>query len=540
VEVVTRDAGYASSRDYVAANGRRFGTLYVIRVDVAESILALFRKVAPTARVIFHAPDLYHLRELREAELHADAALRERALATKERELAMMRLADDVVVVSPAEVPILQAELPEVPITVFPVLYAPILLVERGFADRRHLFFVGGFAHTPNVDAMQWFATEVWPIVRQALPDVEFHILGAEAPDSVVALREVPGIRFVGFVQNLDPLLGMFRLGVAPLRYGAGIKGKVATTMGAGIPCVCTGIAAEGMGIEDGVHALVADEPQRFAEAIISLYKDAALWAQLSQNGQALVRERFGDEANRAALLKVLDKARALPLSLFAEYCRDAAPVPIPSPGPEERVDVSIIVPVYNKWELTRACLTSVVQTSVGSGVRYEVILADDGSSDETVRAAELFPGLRVVRTPSNLGFLRNCNNAAKQARGRYLLLLNNDTIVLPGWLEALYRTSEADPSAAIVGSKLLYPDGHIQEAGGGLLANGDGVSVGRWLWVGDRNFPVGRWEPVFNLARETDYLSGSSILVGRSFWDSVGASTKATGPPIARTPIRR
>jgi glycosyltransferase involved in cell wall biosynthesis len=79
---------------------------------------------------------------------------------------------------------------------------------------------------------------------------------------------------------------------------------------------------------------------------------------------------------------------------------------------------------VYNKWELTRACLTSVVQTSFGSRIRFEVILADDGSSDDTLRAAEIFPGLRVVRTPSNLGFLLNCNNAAKHARGRYLLLL--------------------------------------------------------------------------------------------------------------------
>jgi hypothetical protein len=179
VEVVTRDSGYGTSRDYVATNGHRFSTLYVIRVDVAESIIRLFREVAPAARVIFHAPDLYHLRELREADLHDDAAGRERALAIKERELAMMRLADDVVVVSPAEVPILQAELPDMPITVFPVLYSPILPVKHHFEERRNLFFLGGFSHTPNVSAVQWFAAEVWPIVRQSLPDVEFYILGA-------------------------------------------------------------------------------------------------------------------------------------------------------------------------------------------------------------------------------------------------------------------------------------------------------------------------------------------------------------------------
>src|SRR5262249_6104436 len=137
--------------------------------------------------------------------------------------------------------------------------------------------------------------------------------------------------------------------------------------------------------------------------------------------------------------------------------------------------------------------------------------------------AAKMFPSLRIVKTHQNVGFLRNCNNAASQARGRHILLLNNDTVVLPGWLEALYHTIEADPSIAIVGSKLLYPDGNIQEAGGGLLASGDGVSVGRWLRVGDHDIPVNRDEPVFNIERETDYITGASILVRRTFWQSVG-----------------
>lgn len=523
VNVVARDAGYVSSRDYVEANGYQFGTLYVIRVEVAESILPLFREVAPMARIIFHAPDLYHLRELREAELHDDSAMRDRALASKERELAMMRLAGHVVVVSPAEVPILQAELPEVPITVFPVLYAPILPVDRGFNDRRHLFFIGGFGHPPNVDAVQWFAREVWPIVREALPDVEFHILGAEAPPSVVALGAVPGIRVVGFVQNLDPLLGMFRLGVAPLRYGAGIKGKVATTMGAGVPCVCTEIAAEGMGIEHGMHALVADEPQKFAEEIVSLYNDAEEWERLSRQGQTLVRKCFSEEANRTALIKVLDRARALPLPLFLEYCRDSSPKPFQSPGEDELVDVSIILAVKNRWELTQACLTSLLETTLGSDLRYEVILADDGSADDTVRAGDIFTGLEVVRSESTLGFCRNCNKAAKQARGRYILLLTNDMVVLPGWLETLHKTIEEDPSAGIVGGKLLYPDGQVKEAGGGILSNGECMDIGQCLRVGEERFVACRDEAVLNLLRETDCILDAPCIIRRSLWETAG-----------------
>ena len=521
VQVITSAQGYRSSTQYLSLHGYEFGAFYLFRVDVAEIMLSVIREVAPAARVIFHAPDLYFLRETRQAELeNSDGA---QAQAMRQRELAIMRRVDHVVVVSSAELSILRAELPETPISVFPALYAPVETRPAPYSARRNVFFIGGFGHLPNVSAVQWFVKEVWPLVRRQLPEVEFHIVGAEAPPSVLKLGRVPGVKVVGFVPDLQPLMSTMRVGVAPLLYGAGIKGKVAMTMGAGVPCVCTDIASEGMGIQNGVHARVENDPHRFAEAIVSLYTDAPLWARLSKNGQSLVQDNFSDEPNRAALLNVLNQARALPLSLFGDYCKTAKPVAVPVPDAETDVDVSIIVPVYNKWDLTRACLTSVVQTSVGSGVCYELILADDGSTDETMNAAETFPGLRVVKAPQNAGFLRNCNNAASHARGRHILLLNNDTIVLPGWLTALYHTIEADHSIAIAGSKLLYPDGYIQEAGGGLLANGDGVSIGRWLFDGDKNFPVHRDEPVFNIERETDYISGASILIRRAFWQSVG-----------------
>src|SRR5262249_14234006 len=170
--------------------------------------------------------------------------------------------------------------------------------------------------------------------------------------------------------------------------------------------------------------------------------------------------------------------------------------------------------PVHNHWQLTRACLNSIVETSLCDGIRCELILADDGSSDETLQAAQLYGGLKVVRTDKNVGFLRNCNNAARHARGRHILFLNNDTVVLPGWLAHLYRTMEDDDSAAIAGSKLLYPDGLIQEAGAVLFNNGAAHNVGRGY---------ARHTPVFNIKREPDYISGTSIWVRRSFWDAVG-----------------
>jgi GT2 family glycosyltransferase len=284
--------------------------------------------------------------------------------------------------------------------------------------------------------------------------------------------------------------------------------------MGAGVPNVCTTIAAEGMGIVDGVHALVADNPRAFADAIVSLYTDEKLWRRISANGRALVQEKFGDAANRASFLSALNDARALPIPLLIEHCNKSAPISFPVYDPAIVPDVSIVVPVYNKWGLTRACLNSIALTCADSDARYEVILADDGSTDETTKAATIFPSLLVVKTPSNLGFLRNCNNAATHARGRYILLLNNDTIVLPGWLKTLYQAMEADPEIAIAGSKLLYPDGKVQEAGGALFRDGSAINVGRGLE---------RDAPAVGIARTVDYISGASILIRSDFWKLVG-----------------
>ncbi|MDR6953021.1 GT2 family glycosyltransferase [Ancylobacter sp. 3268] len=514
VTVITRASGYDSASDYVRAEGATFGAFYFVRFDVAEAMLPAARQVAPDALMVLHAPDLYFLREGRAAELSGDPAMRARAEATREREVAMMRAVDHVILVSPAEIPFLAEYVDRDKISVFPALYSPVDEDPPGYAGREHVFFLGGFKHPPNVDAVLWFVGKVWPRVRAALPDVEFHIVGAEAPPEVVALAGEPGVRHVGYVPDLEPVLASYRLSVAPLLYGAGIKGKLGASLGAGVPSVCTAIAAEGMGIVDGLHALIRDEPEAFADAVVALYRDSALWSRLADNGRGLVRENFGELANRSSLLRVLDRARVLPLDLYVESCRTAAPAAFPSYDASTPIDVSIIVPAYNKWELTRPCLSSVLVAGRATGIRYEVILADDGSTDETVDAATLFPGLRVARGERNQGFLLNCKTAAARASGRHLLFLNNDTVVLPGWLEPLLSEMDADPRIAIAGSKLIYPDGAIQETGAVLYSDGSAGNIGRGRE---------RQTPLYSLSREIDYATGASMLVRGSFWREIG-----------------
>lgn len=173
---------------------------------------------------------------------------------------------------------------------------------------------------------------------------------------------------------------------------------------------------------------------------------------------------------------------------------------------------VSIIIPVYNAWEVNEKCIASIIEHT--TDVAYEVIVADDGSTDETKNIAAYFRNVVHVRNETNLGFLLNCNNAATHARGQYLHFLNNDTEVTPGWLSALVRIMENDEQVGMVGSKLIYPDGKLQEAGGIIWNDASG-----WNY-GNKQDPDA---PAFNYVKEADYISGASVMIRASLWNEIG-----------------
>jgi len=172
---------------------------------------------------------------------------------------------------------------------------------------------------------------------------------------------------------------------------------------------------------------------------------------------------------------------------------------------------VSIIIPVYNQYCMTVSCLQSLVAHT--QGIEYEVIIADDCSSDLTTSISERITGVSVVKTPGNQGFLKNCNLAATTAKGKYILLLNNDTNVQPQWLDHLLQTIAID-GIGLVGPKLLFADGVLQEAGGIVWQDASGWNFGRG------QDPMA---PEFNYTRETDYISGACVLLERSLWKQLG-----------------
>jgi len=177
---------------------------------------------------------------------------------------------------------------------------------------------------------------------------------------------------------------------------------------------------------------------------------------------------------------------------------------------------VSIIIPVYNQWDYTYNCLNSIYENT--KGVDYEVIIADDVSDDETVNIKDYIKNIKVVRNKENLRFLLNCNNAAKRAKGDYVLFLNNDTCVHPNWLKELLSVFDRYENVGATGAKLVYEDGRLQEAGGIMWDDASGWNFGR---LGDPQ------QPEYNYVKEVDYISGACLMIPAFLWKKLGGFDK-------------
>lgn len=177
-----------------------------------------------------------------------------------------------------------------------------------------------------------------------------------------------------------------------------------------------------------------------------------------------------------------------------------------------ENPKVSIIIPVYNQWSYTYNCLKSIKENT--EDITYEIIIADDISNDMTKDIKDYIENIKVIRNETNLGFLKNCNNAVKYASGEYIHFLNNDTNVQKDWLSSLVELIESNKKIGLVGSKLVYSDGTLQEAGGIIWNDGSGWNYGR---MDDPE------KSEYNYVREVDYISGASIMISKKLWEEIG-----------------
>jgi len=264
--------------------GGSLDLVMVYRAPVAHRLMDLIRSHAPQAKIIFDTIDLHFLREEREAKLQNDPQKMKAAAATRKEELRTIERSDATIILSSHEMGIVQELLPKARLYEIPIVCKIPGRGPLGFDQRKDIVFIGGFRHAPNLDAVKWFVSEVWPLLRAKGFSGNFHIVGADMPPEITALHG-DGIVIRGHVPDITDVFNGIRVSVAPLRFGAGLKGKVISSLSFGVPVVATSVAVEGGGFAHDRNVLVANEPAPFADSIFRLYETPEVWERLSVDG---------------------------------------------------------------------------------------------------------------------------------------------------------------------------------------------------------------------------------------------------------------
>ena len=236
------------------------------------------------------------------------------------REIASILRSDVSLVVSEYEMEVLQTVFKINPSLLYylPLLVESVNLNPLRFGERQHFVFIGNFLHEPNWNSVQYLNETIWPLIRKQLPTAVLDIYGAYPTQKVFQLHnDKQGFLIKGRAESAKEVISNARVVLAPLRFGAGIKGKLLDAMEYGTPSVTTSIGAESMRADLDWNGSIEDDPHQFANAAVQLYQDEIIWKQSQQNGIEILKKRylkelFEDEfADKLSFLKSnLDKHR--------------------------------------------------------------------------------------------------------------------------------------------------------------------------------------------------------------------------------------
>jgi GT2 family glycosyltransferase/SAM-dependent methyltransferase len=280
------------------------------RPHTASRWLDTIRGVAEGVPVVYDTVDLHWVRETRRSALRGPISERlpPRAAALRELELAMIRATDLTVVASDAEQMVVEREVPGKQVRVIPT-YHDIHSTISPASGREGVVYVGSFDHPPNVDAALALVTEIMPLIWRTLPEVTVKIIGTSPPPQIEALASSL-VTVTGWVKDIEPLLDSARALVAPLTYGAGMKGKVTQALACGLPVVTTPVGAEGLHAHDGDQMMIGSTPSELAERTVRLLSDDELWNEVSQAGLGLARDVCSPLVFADRLAELLEWAR--------------------------------------------------------------------------------------------------------------------------------------------------------------------------------------------------------------------------------------
>jgi len=295
---------YSSIEDVLRRQAGEFDVVYMHRVSNVAKYGELVRFYNPKARRIFSVADLHHVRLERQAAIEDRPELVARSRWMQLIEYVAAVSADIVITHSTIEAAALAKQIPKSKIHTIGWAVTP-KPTKVSFTKRRGVAFIGGYSHAPNLDAAKWLISEIMPLVRKQDPTIECLLVGSNMPDG---LRELcgDGVVAIGHVPDLAEIFDRVRVTVAPLTFGAGIKGKVIESLAAGVPCICTPVAAEGLEFPEMLRSNISESATGLSELICRLHRDKSANAKSRQAGLDYVASAFSadrlDSAMRQAL----------------------------------------------------------------------------------------------------------------------------------------------------------------------------------------------------------------------------------------------
>jgi GT2 family glycosyltransferase len=305
IEVMYGNLDFSKWLDW---SGRFIDYAWAARPNVAPHYISAIRRKTP-ARLLYYTHDLHWLREQRRYEIEGDPLALLASKRFKPVETDIFNRVDCVTTPSTEEAAVIADLVPGAEVRVLPPYFykidSKIIAGDSPLELRNKVIFVGGYAHIPNVDAAKVLVENVMPLVWRSVPDARVMLVGSDPPPDVCRLA-ADRVEVVGYVPHLEPYYQQARMSVSPLRYGAGVKGKIIASLEQGVPVITTPIGNEGIDLEPGVEVLVGETPAEIAAHVVRLFKDTALLHSLAKAGRSVIRARFGEEKARDAFLGAL------------------------------------------------------------------------------------------------------------------------------------------------------------------------------------------------------------------------------------------
>jgi len=453
-----------------------------------------FRNLYPEAMIIVDTVDIHWVREERSLG-NWDGIDKEKWERNKLSEIHVYENADIIWTVSDTDTNAIHKEVPTADIRIVSIIED---LKKETFRDpkTKNILFLGGYRHYPNINAAQILANDIIPKILKKVPDAKLLLAGSGAPDEIISLGDLPYVEYLGFINDEDipALYERSAVTVVPLISGAGVKGKICESISYRVPVITNKIGNEGINLENRKEGFITEKPNQMAKYAIDILQGKIELAELTTKAQEKLLGLVGPEINKINMLHSIHRP------------------------------ISICVVTYNKVDLLKKCIDSIIENT--SYPEYEILVHSNGCTDGTKEYLE-----EVANTDSRIVPILSDDNDVFVLPNNWMMertpindvvLLNNDVEVTPNWLTALYQAAYSSPEIGIAGSKILFPDGKLQEFGGELYSDGTGRNIGKWE---DPN------QEQYNVLKRASFVSGCSFFIKRTTIEKVGTFDKRFHP---------